>query len=30
VLKKKDPLLDIAKRLEEAGLSDPYFILNNA
>ena len=26
VLKKKDPLLDIAKRLEEAALSDPYFI----
>jgi citrate synthase len=25
VLKKKDPLLDIAKRLEEAALSDPYF-----
>jgi len=26
VLKKKDPLLDIAKRLEDAALSDPYFI----
>jgi citrate synthase len=26
VLKRKDPLLDIAKRLEEAALSDPYFI----
>jgi citrate synthase len=26
VLKKKDPLLDIAKRLEEAALSDPYFV----
>jgi citrate synthase len=26
VLKKKDPLLDIAKRLEEAALSDPFFI----
>ena len=26
VLKKKDPLLDIAKRLEEAALSDSYFI----
>ncbi len=26
VLRKKDPLLDIAKRLEEAALSDPYFI----
>ncbi len=26
VLKKKDPLLDIAKRLEEAALSDPYYI----
>ncbi len=26
VLKKRDPLLDIAKRLEEAALSDPYFI----
>jgi citrate synthase len=26
VLKKKDPLLDIAKRLEETALSDPYFI----
>ena len=25
VLKKKDPLLDIAKRLEEAALSDPYY-----
>jgi citrate synthase len=25
VLRKKDPLLDIAKRLEEAALSDPYF-----
>jgi citrate synthase len=25
-LKKKDPLLDIAKRLEEAALSDPYFV----
>jgi citrate synthase len=25
-LKKRDPLLDIAKRLEEAALSDPYFI----
>ena len=25
-LKKKDPLLDIAKRLEEAALSDPYFL----
>jgi citrate synthase len=26
VLKKKDPLLDIAKRLEETALSDPYFV----
>jgi citrate synthase len=26
VLQKKDPLLDIAKRLEEAALSDPYFL----
>jgi citrate synthase len=26
VLKKKDPLLDIAKRLEEAALSDSYFV----
>jgi citrate synthase len=26
VLKKKDPLLDIAKRLEEAALSDSYFL----
>jgi citrate synthase len=26
VLKKQDPLLDIAKRLEEAALSDPYFV----
>jgi citrate synthase len=26
VLKRKDPLLDIAKRLEETALSDPYFI----
>ena len=26
VLKKKDPLLDIAKHLEEAALSDPYFV----
>ena len=26
VLKKKDPLLDIAKRMEETALSDPYFI----
>jgi citrate synthase len=26
VLKRKDPLLDIAKRLEEAALSDSYFI----
>jgi citrate synthase len=26
VLNKKDPLLDIAKRLEEAVLSDSYFI----
>jgi citrate synthase len=26
VLKKKDPLLDIAKRLEEAAITDPYFI----
>jgi citrate synthase len=26
VLKKKDPLLDIAKRLEEATLNDSYFI----
>jgi citrate synthase len=26
VLKRKDPLLDIAKRLEEAALSDPYFV----
>lgn len=26
VLKKKDPLLDIAKRLEEAALSDPYYV----
>jgi citrate synthase len=26
ILKKKDPLLDIAKRLEETALSDPYFI----
>ena len=26
VLKKKDPLLDIAKRLEEAAMSDPYFL----
>jgi citrate synthase len=26
VLKRKDPLLDIAKRLEEAALSDPYFL----
>ena len=26
VLKKKDPLLDIAKRLEEAALNDPYFV----
>jgi citrate synthase len=26
VLKRKDPLLEIAKRLEEAALSDPYFI----
>ncbi|MBN2338255.1 MAG: citrate (Si)-synthase, partial [Acidobacteria bacterium] len=25
-LKKKDPLLDIAKRLEEAALSDPYYV----
>ena len=25
-LKTKDPLLDIAKRLEEAALSDPYFV----
>jgi citrate synthase len=26
VLKRKDPLLDIAKRLEEAALNDPYFV----
>ena len=26
VLKRKDPLLDIAKRLEETALSDPYFV----
>jgi citrate synthase len=26
VLKKKDPLLDIAKRLEEAAMSDSYFL----
>jgi citrate synthase len=26
VLKKKDPLLDIAKRLEEVALSDSYFL----
>jgi citrate synthase len=26
VLKKKDPLLDIAKRLEETALNDPYFV----
>ena len=26
VLKKKDPLLDIAKRLEEAALNDQYFV----
>jgi citrate synthase len=26
VLKKKDPLLDIAKRLEEAALNDSYFV----
>jgi citrate synthase len=26
VLKRKDPLLDIAKRLEEAALNEPYFI----
>jgi len=26
VLKKKDPLLDIAKRLEEAALNDSYFL----
>jgi citrate synthase len=26
ILKRKDPLLDIAKRLEEAALSDSYFI----
>jgi citrate synthase len=26
VLKRDDPLLDIAKRLEEAALSDPYFL----
>jgi citrate synthase len=26
VLKRKDPLLDIAKRLEETALSEPYFI----
>ncbi len=26
VLRRKDPLLDIAKRLEEAALSDPYFV----
>ncbi|NLV29544.1 MAG: citrate synthase [Acidobacteria bacterium] len=25
-LNKKDPLLDIAKRLEEAALSDPYYV----
>lgn len=26
ILKKEDPLLDIAKRLEEAALNDPYFL----
>ncbi len=26
VLRKDDPLLDIAKRLEEAALNDPYFV----
>jgi citrate synthase len=26
VLKKKDPLLDIAKRLEETAMNDPYFL----
>ena len=26
VLNKKDPLLDIAKRLEEAAINDPYFV----
>jgi citrate synthase len=26
ILKRKDPLLDIAKRLEETALSDPYFV----
>ena len=25
-LKRKDPLLDIARRLEEVALSDPYFV----
>jgi len=28
-LKRKDPLLDIAKRLEEVALEDPYFIDHN-
>jgi citrate synthase len=28
-LKRKDPLLDIAKRLEEAALKNPYFIDHN-
>jgi len=28
-LKRKDPLLDIAKRLEEVALRDPYFIDHN-
>ena len=28
-LERKDPLLDIAKRLEEAALKDPYFIDHN-
>ena len=28
-LKRKDPLLDIAKRLEEVALKDPYFIDHN-
>ncbi len=26
VMKKKDPLLDIAKRLEETALADPYYV----